>query len=142
MGPFPSYPLIGERERANLVVRKARFFRYIYIYILITGAAYVVSNSMLHAHAHAHVKLQSTACIGNNSMQAGSSSSWTASCQVAGAGALQSQLVKARKLTPYVFLFCTCSLCMYMSFVCYCVQRLAFKTAQERVQLASNLRRR
>ena len=49
--------IIGERERANLVVRTARFFRYIYIYI--TGAAYVVSNSTLHAHAHAHVKLQS-----------------------------------------------------------------------------------
>ena len=37
--------IIGERERANLVVRTARFFRYIFIYIFITGAAYVVSNS-------------------------------------------------------------------------------------------------
>ena len=34
---------------------------YIFIYIFITGAAYVVSNSTLHAHAHAHVKLQSAA---------------------------------------------------------------------------------
>ena len=75
--------MIGERERANLVVRRAQFFRYnwragasqpsgangaifplyiiLYIYIYISGAAYVVSNSTLHAHAHAHVKLQSAA---------------------------------------------------------------------------------
>ena len=48
--------VVGERERANLVVRTARFFRYNY-----NCAAYVVSNSTLHAHAHAHVKLQSAA---------------------------------------------------------------------------------
>ena len=51
------FSVIGEREGANLVVRTARFFRYLYI----TGAAYVVSNSTLHAHAHFHVKLQSAA---------------------------------------------------------------------------------
>ena len=48
--------------------------------------------------------------------------------------------MKAKKLTPYVFLFCTCR-CMYTCFVCYCVQRLTFKKAQGRLQVASNLRR-
>ena len=35
--------IVGERERANLVVRTERFFRILYIYI--SGTAYVISNS-------------------------------------------------------------------------------------------------
>ena len=74
--------IIGERERANLGVRTVRFFRYLYIYI--TGVAYVVSNSTLHAHAHAHVKLQ---FLQLHAIHRGP--------PPAGAGALQTPLVKA-----------------------------------------------
>ena len=44
----------------------------------------------------------------------------TLAVQVAGARALQTPLVKARKLTLHVFLFCACMyICMYTSFACY-----------------------
>ena len=54
--------IIGERERTNLVVRMGRDFRYIiYLFLFISGAAYIVSNLTLHTREHAHVNFQSTA---------------------------------------------------------------------------------
>ena len=43
--------LVGERERANLVVHLAAIFLYIYIYRYITGAAHtVIPIQRQHAH--------------------------------------------------------------------------------------------
>ena len=48
--------LVGERERANLVVRTERFFRILYIYIY---RVLRTSSLIQRAHAQTNVNLQS-----------------------------------------------------------------------------------
>ena len=142
--------LVGERERANLVVWTAEFSLYIYV----TGAGrhhtvmfYVILNTRTNVKFHkGSTKLHvfEARLFGCSWWMQRSNSKLalrheTLAVQVAGARALQTPLVKARKLTLHVFLFCTC---MYVHVFCVLLgQRLAFETAQERVQLASNLRK-